>query len=81
MPTPRKARRFRNEPIRHVPVAAADALIQNGKRVAHAAVCRNGDEHRGIVVDCHIFLRADPLKAPCDVLRCDAAEVKTLTAR
>ena len=82
MPAARKARRLRNERIAdHVPVAAADALVENGKRVAHAAVRRDGNQHRRVVVDLpRVPASQTQLEALGDVLRRDTPEIKTLAA-
>ena len=75
-----KARRLRHKRIADHTGAAADALVENRERVAHAAVRSDGNQHRRVVVDLHVLPLADELEAFGDVLRRNTPEVKALAA-
>ena len=75
----RHAGNLRHQRRRHM-TALPDALVQCGKRVAHAAVCQTGDQHRRVVVECEALLCGNKLHTSDHRLRCHTFKIKALAA-
>ena len=80
MPAAGEPRRLRHERITDRARTAADALVEDRKRIAHAAVRRDRNQHCSVAVDLHVLLFADEFEPLGNVLRGDAPEVKPLAA-
>ncbi len=77
---PHQTDRLGNDLLGHIP-AAAEALVQDGKRVAQRPVRQAGDQQRSLRGKLRILLPGDVGQPVRDVLRRNAVEIEALAAR